>query len=70
MARISAAAIWGLATSASQRKILTELGGVQTLIQVVQQSLKITVVANGTDASDKPTEAQRDDLQVGPPGLS
>lgn len=61
---MSAAAIWGLATSSSQRKTLTELGVVQTLIQVIQQSLKMAVVPNGASGSDKPTENQKDDLQV------
>lgn len=69
VARICAAAVWGLAVNERSRALLLDLGVVQVLLQVAQQSLELPCVAHLDHqeaylAGGKITQAQRNQLQV------
>ncbi|WIA12059.1 hypothetical protein OEZ85_012136 [Tetradesmus obliquus] len=69
VARICAAAVWGLAVNERSRALLLDLGVVQVLLQVAQQSLELPCVAHLDHqeaylAGGKITQAQRNQLQA------
>lgn len=61
--------MWGLAVNERSRALLLDLGVVQVLVQVAQQSLELPCVAHLDHqeaylAGGKITQAQRNQLQV------
>lgn len=68
MVQAAAAAVWGCATSSRTRRLLTELGAVQALLAVLQQSLTMSAAPPADTSSMEVATASvpvgRDQLQV------
>lgn len=68
MVQAAAAAVWGCATSSRTRRLLTEIGAVEALLTVLQQTLVMdTASGAGGEAPQQaaaPQSSDRDLLQV------
>ena len=68
MVQAAAAAVWGCATSSRTRRLLTELGAVQALLAVLQQSLTMPAAppadTSSMDVATGSVPVGRDQLQV------